>query len=55
MNAGSGGPAACSTRGAQAMVRRRADTDDAGGAGRCEDHAGDDHAGSDAGANDLRP
>jgi hypothetical protein len=61
MNAGSGGPAACSTCGA---LRRRADTDKAGGAGISDDAAGDEagdghaddgHAGGDAGANDLRP
>jgi hypothetical protein len=60
MNAGSGGLAACSTRGARAAVQRRADTNNAGNAGVCDHntgggHACDGHAGGDAGANDLRP
>jgi hypothetical protein len=69
MNTGSGGLAACSTRGARAAQQRRADTDKAGGAGISDDkaradvsddkagddHADDVHAGGDAGANDLRP
>ncbi|HEY4353075.1 MAG TPA: hypothetical protein VGN31_17715 [Paraburkholderia sp.] len=50
MNAGSGGLAACSTRGARtarAVVQRRADKDTAGGAGIFDDKAGADEAGDD--------
>ena len=54
MNAGSGGLAACSTRGAwaaRAAVQRRTDTDTAGGAGISDDKAradvSDDKAGDD--------
>jgi hypothetical protein len=60
MNTGSGGLAACFTRGARAALRRRADTNKASGAGRCDDaddnpagnDAGDDNAGADEAGDD---
>jgi hypothetical protein len=66
MNAGSGGLAACSTRGAwaaRAAVQRRTDTDTAGGAGIFDDradageagdhHVGDSHADDDHAGGDA--